>query len=199
MSNNKHPDGLMLVISSPSGAGKTTLARGLLAADPDIRMSVSVTTRKPRHGEVEAEDYFFIEKEQFHALRAADELLEWAEVFGNYYGTPRKPVDDILQAGCDVLFDMDWQGARQMRENSSHDLVRIFILPPSLEALERRLIERGKDDPDTIAKRMAEAAEHISHQHEYDYIIINADIDESLAQLKAIVTAERLRVRPART
>ena len=186
--------GLLLVLSSPSGAGKTTLARRLLAAEPDaIRMSVSVTTRKPRPGEVDGRDYRFIDKAEFTNLRDGGRLLEWAEVFDNFYGTERAQVESAIEAGRDVLFDIDWQGARQLAETMQRDLVRIFILPPSGKALEERLHARNEDAPEVVAKRMAKAADEISHWPEYDYVIVNHDVEASFAQLMAIVAAERLR------
>lgn len=186
--------GLLLVLSSPSGAGKTTLAKRLLAAEPGtISMSVSITTRKPRPGEVDGKDYRFLDKAEFLRLRDAGALLEWAEVFDNFYGSERAQVESAVESGHDVLFDIDWQGARQLAETMSRDLVRIFILPPSGKALEQRLTSRNMDSPDVVARRMAKAADEISHWPEYDYVIINHDIDASFAELMAIITAERLR------
>ena len=187
--------GLLLVMSSPSGAGKTTLSRKLLAADPAITMSVSVTTRSPRPGEVDGKDYHFISKEQFARHRDAGELLEWAEVFGNFYGTPRKPVEEALTRGRDVLFDIDWQGTQQLGQAMEDDLVRLFILPPSAEELRERLIRRAQDSATVVAKRMAEASSEISHWPEYDYVIVNDEVEASHRQIMAILTAERLRRR----
>jgi guanylate kinase len=187
--------GLLLVMSSPSGAGKTTLSRRLLAADPMITMSVSVTTRPPRPGEVNGRDYHFITHEDFGRLRDRGDLLEYAEVFGNFYGTPKRPVMDALQAGRDVLFDIDWQGTQQLGAAMEDDLVRIFILPPSAEELRERLIGRAQDSASTVAKRMAKAADEISHWPEYDYVIVNDDIGKASAEIEAILTAERLRRR----
>lgn len=187
--------GLLLVMSSPSGAGKTTLSRMLLAADNNVTMSVSVTTRSPRPGEVEAKDYYFISKERFAQMRDRRELLEWAEVFGNHYGTPRKAVDDALAKGRDVLFDIDWQGTQQLAQAMEDDLVRIFILPPSADELQNRLINRAQDTSSVVAKRMAEASREISHWPEYDYVIVNDELEDSLAQVMAILRAERLRRR----
>jgi guanylate kinase len=185
--------GLLLVISSPSGAGKTTLTRRLLDSDPSITMSVSVTTRPPRPGEVDGRDYLFISMEKFNAMRDSGELLEWAEVFGNCYGTPRAPVQASLAMGRDVLFDIDWQGTQQLSQVMPEDLVRIFILPPSAEVLRDRLIRRAQDSMVTVAKRMAEAAREISHWAEYDYVIINHDLEASDREIGAILEAERLK------
>jgi guanylate kinase len=184
--------GIMLVLSSPSGAGKTTLARRLLASESGIEMSVSVTTRKPRPGEEEGKDYYFVSESEFRRMRDAGELLEWARVFDNFYGTPRSPVERALAAGRDVLFDVDWQGAQQLNEKVSQDLVRVFILPPSGEVLEQRLRSR-REAPEVIQRRMADAAAEISHWAEYDYVIINSDLETSVAGLRSILAAERLR------
>ncbi|MGA7032727.1 MAG: guanylate kinase, partial [Pseudolabrys sp.] len=162
--------GLMLVLSSPSGAGKTTLSRKLLAQDANVALSVSVTTRKMRPGENEGRDYRFIDRKQFDAMVDSDELLEWAEVFDNYYGTPKKPVMEALATGRDVLFDIDWQGTQQLREKARADLVSVFVLPPSIPELERRLRTRAQDDYETIHRRMAKAADEMSHWAEYDYV-----------------------------
>ena len=185
--------GLLLVMSSPSGAGKTTLSRALLAADANITMSVSVTTRPPRPGEIEGRDYHFISKEKFAELRDTSQMLEWAEVFGNFYGTPRAPVEAALAKGRDVLFDIDWQGTQQLAQAMEDDLVRVFILPPSAEALRQRLMQRNQDTAVVIAKRMAEASKEISHWAEYDYVIINETVEASSAQVAAILMAERLK------
>ncbi|MCB1520728.1 MAG: guanylate kinase [Hyphomicrobiaceae bacterium] len=186
--------GILLVLSSPSGAGKTTLVRRLLEAEPDqFFMSVSVTTRKPRPGEVDGRDYRFVDAASFKALREAGDLLEWAEVFGNCYGTERQQVEYAIGQGHDVLFDIDWQGARQLAESMPRDLVRVFILPPSGKSLEQRLRNRNMDSDDVVAGRMAKAAGEISHWPEYDYIIVNEDVDESFRALQAIVAAERLK------
>jgi guanylate kinase len=187
--------GLLLVMSSPSGAGKTTLSRKLLAADPLITMSVSVTTRPPRPGEVDGRDYHFISKQEFATRRDAGALLEWAEVFGNFYGTPKKPVEDALDRGRDVLFDIDWQGTQQLAQSMQNDLVRVFILPPSARELQDRLVKRAQDSASVVAKRMAEASREISHWPEYDYVIVNDDIEDAHHQITAILTAERLRRR----
>src|SRR5437762_11591816 len=180
-------------MSSPSGAGKTTLARALVATDPNISMSVSVTTRPRRAGEIDGKDYFFISKERFAAMRDSGELLEWAEVFGNLYGTPRRPVELALGKGRDVLFDIDWQGTQQLVQAMGDDLVRIFILPPSTDDLRERLIQRAQDSSSVVAKRMAEASRAMSHWAEYDYVIINDDVETASAEITAILTAERLR------
>jgi guanylate kinase len=185
--------GLMLVLSSPSGAGKTTISRRLLAEDPDLTMSVSVTTRRPRPGEVDGKDYHFIDRPTFDKLAAEHGLLEYAVVFENCYGTPRALVEESLKVGRDVLFDIDWQGTQQVAENARADLVSIFILPPSAPELARRLHTRAQDSEEVIAKRMAKAGDEISHYAEYDYVVVNYDVDESVAQVKAILTAERLR------
>ena len=185
--------GLLLVLSSPSGAGKTTLARALLASDPGISLSISVTTRKSRPGEVEGKDYFFVDDKRFTRMRDGGELLEWARVFDHFYGTPRDGVETAIAAGRDVLFDIDWQGTQQLAEKMPHDLVRVFILPPSGTTLEARLKTRAQDPPEIVAKRMAEASAEISHWAEYDYVIVNADLDESIEGLKAILRAERLK------
>ena len=187
--------GLLLVMSSPSGAGKTTLSRRLLAKDSTITMSVSVTTRSPRPGEVDGKDYHFIAHEEFRRLRDRDDLLEYAEVFGNFYGTPKRLVVEALQAGRDVLFDIDWQGTQQLAQAMEDDLVRIFILPPAAEELRLRLIKRAQDSASTVAKRMAKAADEISHWPEYDYVIVNEDIETASRQIDAILTAERLKRR----
>lgn len=185
--------GLMLVLSSPSGAGKSTLARDLLAKDDAITLSVSVTTRPPREGEVDGRDYYFISQSKFDAMRDGGELLEWAEVFGNSYATPRAAVEDALADGQDVLFDIDWQGTQQLASAMADDLVRVFILPPSAAALSERLINRAQDSSAVVAKRMAEAAKEISHWPEYDYVIINDDLEEAKVSLAAVLAAERLK------
>jgi guanylate kinase len=182
-------------MSSPSGAGKTTLSRRLLAADANIAMSVSVTTRPPRPGETDGRDYHFISKEKFASMRDAGELLEWAEVFGNFYGTPRKPVEEALARGRDVMFDIDWQGTQQLAQAMEDDLVRIFILPPSADELRDRLIKRAQDSSTVVAKRMAEASREISHWPEYDYVVVNDELEQADAQIVAILTAERLKRR----
>lgn len=185
--------GLLLVLSSPSGAGKTTLSRRLLAADPSLRMSVSVTTRRPRPGEVDGRDYRFIDVPEFERLKGAGELLEWAHVHGNFYGTPKAPVAAALDAGEDVLFDIDWQGARQMKQRLGADVVLVFLLPPAAKVLEQRLRSRAQDSQDIVARRLAAAAAEIEHWLEYDYVIVNDDLDRSLAGLSAVLAAERLK------
>jgi guanylate kinase len=184
---------VLLVLSSPSGAGKTTLARRLLGADPSLRLSVSVTTRPPRRGEVDGADYSFIDAAEFARLRDAGELLEWAEVHGNCYATPRAPVLRALAAGQDMLFDIDWQGARQIKAQLAPDVVSVFILPPDGATLERRLTTRNQDAPEVVARRLAAAAGEIRHWAEYDYVVVNDDVDTSAAALVAILAAERLR------
>jgi guanylate kinase len=185
--------GLLLVLSSPSGAGKTTLSRRLLASDDDITMSVSVTTRPPREGEVDGKDYHFISVAQFERMRADGELLESAKVFDNYYGTPRAEVEAALAAGRDVMFDIDWQGTQQLGAEMDDDLVRIFVLPPSAAALEERLKSRAKDPPEVVARRMAKASGEISHWAEYDYVLVNDDIDRCERAISQILRVERLR------
>jgi guanylate kinase len=185
--------GLMLVLSSPSGAGKTTLSRQLLENDPHIELSVSCTTRAKRPGEREGVDYAFIDTPTFRTMIERGDFLEHARVFDHYYGTPRAPVEQALLAGRDMLFDIDWQGTQQLKEKGRADLVTVFILPPSTRDLEKRLITRAQDAPDIVARRMAKAADEMSHWAEYDYAVINRDIATSLIQLKSILTAERLK------
>ena len=183
----------MLVLSSPSGAGKTTIARRLLAGDGNLHMSVSVTTREPRPGERAGVDYRFVKQAEFDAMVADGELLEHARVFGRDYGTPRLPVETALAAGRDVLFDIDWQGAQQLTETAGESVVKVFVLPPSTGALERRLHTRAQDSPEAVAARMARAADEMTHWAEYDYIVINDRIERAVAEVTAILTAERLR------
>jgi guanylate kinase len=185
--------GLMLVLSSPSGAGKTTLSRRLLERDAAITMSVSATTRPPRQGEQEGEDYFFVSSSMFTHMVDGDAFLEHALVFGNHYGTPKEPVMLALAKGRDVLFDIDWQGTQQLRQQAGDDLVSIFVLPPSHDELERRLRARAQDAEDVVAQRMARAGNEISHWAEYDYVVINDDLDTTLAKIQTILTAERMK------
>ncbi|MDE2184029.1 MAG: guanylate kinase [Alphaproteobacteria bacterium] len=185
--------GLMLVLSSPSGAGKTTLSRRLLEKDANVVMSVSATTRPKRPNEVEGRDYFFHSDVQFAAMVKAGELLEHAVVFGHQYGTPKKPVQTALAAGRDVLFDIDWQGTQQLRQQVRDDVVTIFVLPPSRGELERRLRARAQDSAEVVARRMAKADDEISHWAEYDYVIVNQDFDRAERQVETILRAERLK------
>ncbi len=179
------------MLSSPSGAGKTTLAKSLLSSDENIQMSVSATTRMPRAREIDGVDYHFVSEEKFAQLIESDELLEYAQVFTNLYGTPKKAVEDLLSQGKDVLFDIDWQGAQQLHEKMREDMVRVFILPPCVEELEQRLRKRAQDNDETIAFRMSRARQEMSHWPEYEYVIINDDFDTALSQLKSILIAER--------
>src|ERR1700744_4107412 len=183
--------GLMFVLSSPSGAGKTTLSRMLIAETPDLQMSVSVTTRPMRPGEVEGKDYYFVDQKRFEAMVNGGELLEWAQVFGNRYGTPRAPVEAALSQGRDILFDIDWQGTQQLHAKAGEDPLRVFILPPSLAELERRLRGRGTDSDDVIARRMERAVAEISHWAEYDYVLVNQDAEACLGEVRTILGAER--------
>jgi guanylate kinase len=183
----------MLVLSSPSGAGKTTLSRRLLEADDGLELSVSVTTRPPRSGEVDGRDYRFIDRPRYDAMVGQHELLEWAEVFGNCYGTPRAPVEAALSAGRDILFDIDWQGTQQLRNAVPGDLVSVFVLPPSMDELERRLHTRAQDPDEIIRARMTKAADEMSHWAEYDYVVINRDIEQAFNDVRAILAAERLK------
>jgi guanylate kinase len=186
--------GLLLILSSPSGAGKSTLSRRLLEADPEVRFSISATTRPPRPGEQEGQDYFFKSRREFEAMVAAGEMLEHAEVFGNLYGTPRAPVEAAIARGQDVLFDVDWQGGQQIRHSTLRDaVVSVFILPPSIAELESRLRARGLDTDRVVAERMARSRDEISHWAEYDYVLINENLAQCEAELKAIIAAERLR------
>jgi len=188
-----HRRGLMLVLSSPSGAGKTTISRRLLADDPDISMSVSVTTRAPRPSERDGIDYHFVDDARFEAMAKGGELLEWATVFGHRYGTPRAMVETALAEGRDVLFDIDWQGTQQLKQTAREDLVSVFVLPPTTAELERRLRERAQDSEDVVSERMAKASDEMSHWAEYDYIVVNRALDTSVDEVRAILAAERLR------
>ena len=185
--------GLLIVLSSPSGAGKSTISRKLMEEDPTITMSISATTRPIRPGEVEDIDYHFVDEEQFERLVEADELAEWAYVFGHRYGSPKEPIKEALKAGRDTLFDIDWQGTQQLEYAFRTDLVRIFILPPSMPELQHRLEARGTDEQDVIDFRMKRAAAEIGHWAEYDYVLINEDVEKCTAAVRAIVVAERLR------
>src|SRR3954451_12145313 len=185
--------GLMFVLSSPSGAGKTTLSRLLIERTSGLKMSVSVTTRPMRPGEVEGRDYLFVDKSKFEAMTRQNELLEWATVFDNRYGTPRKPVEAALSAGQDVLFDIDWQGTQQLRDRSPNDVVSVFILPPSVQALEQRLHTRAQDSEQVIRGRMRKAGDEMSHFDAYDYIIVNDNIGIAFEAVKSILRAEQLK------
>jgi len=185
--------GLMLVLSSPSGAGKTTIARRLLDEDAGIAPSISHTTRQKRRGEVDGKDYHFVDKDVFSQMRDHGAFLEWAVVFDNYYGTTRAPVDKALGAGRDVLFDVDWQGAGALRDTAGEDVVSVFILPPSAEALAERLRTRAQDSEEVVSQRMRGASNEIQHWDEYDYVVVNFDVDQSVAAVRAILAAERLK------
>ena len=187
--------GLMVVLSSPSGAGKTTLTRRLLAADDNMAMSVSATTRKARPGEVDGTDYYFVSKDQFSAMIEDEAFLEHARVFDNFYGTPRGPVEEALGEGNDIIFDIDWQGAQQLSQAAADDLVKIFILPPNMRALEQRLHSRAQDSAEVIAKRMSKSESEISHWSEYDYVLVNEDVETALSELQAIIQSERMKRR----
>ncbi|KTR06115.1 guanylate kinase [Aureimonas ureilytica] len=185
--------GLMLVISSPSGAGKSTIARTLLDLDPKFSLSISVTTRKRRPSEIDGVHYHFITVEEFERLRSTDALLEWAEVHGNLYGTPRASAEKAMREGRDMLFDIDWQGARQLQEQAKTDIVSIFILPPSMEELAQRLTRRAEDSKETIAMRLKNACVEIERWRDYEYVVINDDLDRAFSAVLSIVSAERLR------
>jgi guanylate kinase len=185
--------GIMLVVSSPSGAGKTTLTRNLLEMEENVSLSVSVTTRARRSSEIEGVHYYFISKRRFESMRDSDELLEWAEVHGNYYGTPREPVEKALASGRDMLFDIDWQGTQQLYAKMRDDVVSVFVLPPSAAELKARLERRAEDSGEVITRRLRNAAEEIPHWNEYDYVLVNRDLDKSFMRLRAILTAERLK------
>jgi guanylate kinase len=183
--------GLLIVLSSPSGAGKSTISRLLLESDGEVAMSVSATTRPPRPGEVNGVDYFFVDDAEFDRMIEAHEFVEWAHVFGHRYGTPKAPVKQALRRGSDILFDIDWQGARQLEPDFGEHLVTIFLLPPSMTELEQRLHTRAQDSEAVIADRMRRAADEIDHWAEYDYVLVNRDMEVCLAQVQAIVSAER--------
>lgn len=185
--------GLMLVLSSPSGAGKTTLSRRLLAEDPETVLSISTTTRPKRPGEADGTDYTFVDQETFEDLVSKDAFLEFATVFGNSYGTPRDVVEAALEAGKDVLFDIDWQGTQQLAQKARSDLVRIFILPPTMEDLHDRLVSRGQDTENEVQNRMAKAQGEMSHWAEYDYVLVNRDLEKCLSDVKTILKVERMR------
>jgi guanylate kinase len=185
--------GLMLVLSSPSGAGKSTISRNLLESDPSFELSISVTTRPRRGSEIDGRHYHFRSRREFESMRDNDELLEWAEVHGNFYATPRAPVETALSEGRDMLFDIDWQGAEQLRDKMRADIVSIFILPPTMRELKGRLRRRAEDADEVIEARLANARAEIQHWRDYDYIVINEDLDAAFAQVQAIVTTERLR------
>lgn len=186
--------GLLIILSSPSGAGKSTLAKRLMAWDDSLRFSVSATTRPPREGEVDGREYYFKTHQDFATMIAADEMLEHAEVFGNFYGSPKGPVVEAMEAGRDTLFDIDWQGGQQIRNSSlGKDVISIFILPPSITELDRRLRSRGQDSDAVIDDRMRKSRDEISHWAEYDYVLVNADLDATEARLRSIIEGERLR------
>ncbi|MGE4065050.1 MAG: guanylate kinase [Rhodospirillaceae bacterium] len=187
--------GLMLVLSSPSGAGKTTISRALLKEESHLTMSISVTTRAPRPGEVNGKDYFFVDVPEYDRMVKTGALLEHARVFDNFYGTPRTYVEQQLAMGRDVLFDIDWQGTQQLKASAGPDLVSVFILPPSIEDLEKRLRGRAQDSDEVVRRRMARASDEMSHWPEYDYVVVNREVEQSIAQVRAILTAERLRQR----
>jgi guanylate kinase len=185
--------GILFVVSSPSGAGKSTISRRLLEGDKELTMSVSATTRAPRPGEVDGKDYHFVALEQFREMVAGHEFLEWAHVFGNRYGTPRAAVEEALASGRDVLFDIDWQGAQQLYQRAGGDVVRVFIFPPSMAELERRLRARATDSEEVIEGRMSRAAAEISHWDGYEYVLVNDDVDRCYEDVKTILAAERLK------
>ncbi len=193
MANEITRRGLLLVLSSPSGAGKTTITRLLIERDPTLAISVSVTTRAPRAGEIDGKHYRFIDAAEFERMVAAGELLEHAVVFGNRYGTPRAPVEATLASGSDIISDIDWQGTQQLKESVRSDLVSVFVLPPSMAALRKRLESRAQDSREVVGQRMAKSADEMSHWPKYDYVIVNHELEHSVAQVQAILTAERLK------
>ncbi|MFC3693312.1 guanylate kinase [Chenggangzhangella methanolivorans] len=185
--------GVMLILSSPSGAGKSTLTRNLIESDPLVELSISVTTREKRGSEINGRHYHFITRKRFDEMRDAGDLLEWAEVHGNCYGTPREPIETALATGRDVLFDIDWQGTEQVREKMAADVATVFVLPPSAEELRARLERRAEDTPEVIARRLRNAAVEIAHWEEYDYVVVNDDLDRCFKEIRAILDAERLK------
>jgi len=185
--------GLLLVLSSPSGAGKTTITQRLVASDAKVRISISTTTRPKRRGEIDGTHYHFVSEQDFKASIAKNEFLEYAQVFGNWYGTPRAPVERALRSGLDVVTDVDWQGTQQLRQNFRDDMVSVFILPPTIDELERRLKSRAQDDEKVVQERMAKANDEMSHWPEYDYVIVNSDLDEAVAAVVEILQVERLK------
>ncbi|MDB9926867.1 guanylate kinase [Hyphomicrobiales bacterium] len=190
---NNERRGITLVLSSPSGAGKTSLSRKLLERNKKLFLSVSCTTRPPRPGEINESDYFFIEESKFNEMQKNNEFLESAKVFDHYYGTPKKPIMDALDSGMDILFDIDWQGTQQLMNSLQDDLIKVFVLPPSAKELERRLLQRNQDSDEIVKGRMSKASNEISHYAEYDYIIINENFEESLSKIESIIIAEGLK------
>ena len=193
MTSASNRRGLLLILSSPSGAGKSTLSRMLMDWDPTMRFSVSATTRPPRPGELDGREYYFRDRQTFESMVTSGEMLEHAEVFGNLYGSPRAPVAAAMEAGTDTVFDIDWQGGQQIKQAMRGDVVSIFILPPSIAALDQRLRGRGQDSDEVIAGRMAKSRDEISHWAEYDYVLVNDDLSQTFARLQTILSAERLR------
>lgn len=190
---NNERRGITLVLSSPSGAGKTSLSRKLLERNKKLFLSISCTTRPPRPGEINESDYFFIEESKFNEMQKNNEFLESAKVFDHCYGTPKKPIMDALDSGMDILFDIDWQGTQQLMNSLQDDLIKVFVLPPSAKELERRLLQRNQDSDEIVKGRMSKASNEISHYAEYDYIIINENFEESLSKIESIIIAEGLK------
>ena len=190
---NNERRGITLVLSSPSGAGKTSLSRKLLERNKKLFLSVSCTTRPPRPGEINESDYFFVEESKFNEMQKNNEFLESAKVFNHYYGTPKKPIMDALDSGMDILFDIDWQGTQQLMNSLQDDLIKVFVLPPSAKELERRLLQRNQDSDEIVKGRMSKASNEISHYAEYDYIIINENFEDSLSKIESIIIAEGLK------